>query len=115
MMNSHIVNFREGMPYGDPSAREPAAPCKVTSDSLTVFLPPLRLQTHADDDEQIEPERSHEMPINGHPVYQVPASEASSGQLCKQVRQSRNSAEHMQCVNASEKIEKRAVWIRGQV
>src|ERR1700685_2105037 len=87
----------------------------VTSDSLTVLLPPSRLQAHADDDQQKEPECGHKMPVNDHTIHQVSPDWVAKKQLCKQIDQNRNSADDMQSMDTGEHIKKRAVGICGQV
>src|SRR2546422_1063237 len=86
------------------------------SDSLTVPLPPRRLQLGAQNEKQIEPQNSHEMPIHrGRFERTLSKSDAARDNSPHHQSKCGDSCEHMQPVHRGQHVVERAVGIRREV
>src|ERR1700730_586274 len=94
MMNSHMVNFRDGIAYGGGSSRAVPYPFTAWSYSLTISFLPSRSESGRDHDKQVKPKDAHKMPINGRAFEQTPARRALSWKcFCDEIRKSSNATE----------------------
>src|ERR1700730_6120866 len=115
MMNSHMVSFLDGMAKGDGSNAWPC-PCTAISDSLTVFLPPSRLKPYGNDQEQVDPQNAHEMPVDGgirkraHSQSDMPWSQTSG-----QAHKAGDPAENMQGMHRGKYIQEGTVGTCRQI
>src|ERR1700728_2928531 len=108
MMNSHIVNFRDGIAYEAGSIR--AAPCAwmAWSDSLTISSLPSRSESGRNYEEQVQPQNAHKMPVNRRTLEQTPARTAEARRnLANEIDQGDETANDMQSVHDGEYVEKR--------
>src|SRR2546422_5386020 len=86
------------------------------SDSLTVPLPPSRLQLGAQNEKQIEPQNSHEMPIHrGRSERTFSKRGAARDNSPHHQSKCDHSCEHMQPVHRGQHVVERAVGIRREV
>src|SRR6267143_2162829 len=116
MMNNHIVSFLDGIAKGDASIGVAPCPRTVKSDSLTVSPLPFRSQPHAHNKKQIEPENSHEMPVDGSSIKQALAKPtADANEPPDQVDERGNSAEKMQRMHGGKHVKEGAIGIRGKI
>src|ERR1700739_793051 len=109
-MNNHMVNLREGIAYGDSSIRAPGS-WTATSVSLTVSppsFPSSRLQLHAAQQKQVNPQHSHEMPIHRGILEQAAAKRGMAGhQTPSQIHQSKDAHQNVQQVQEGQQIKER--------
>src|SRR5580698_167942 len=89
--------------------RAHARPCRTRS----LYVPLLfRSQPRSDHQQQVEPENSHEMPVNRYSAKQALAKRAeAAGQPPDQVGKCGNSTEQMQYVHGGKHVKEAAIGV----
>jgi hypothetical protein len=84
--------------------------------SITVSPPSFAFQLHAAQQQQIDPQHAHEMPVHRRVLKQTAAKHGMAGhQPAGKIDKRENAGGHMQHMQEGEQIEKRTVRVGRQV
>src|SRR3984885_9811364 len=114
MMNSHITSFFDGIANGEASITP--APCPMLRLASLTVPPGIVLQLHPQNEQKVDPQHAHEMPVVRRGIEGAPAQRVCSAvKFQHHSSQSAEPTEYVKHMDTSENIEEGAVRVGGKV